>query len=79
MTYVQRVAEALRNWALATRFANEHEQEMWWHRDNKVPYIGWELLYDAQIHLDALAELSMTLKQKRAPYQPPPGFEQTTP
>jgi hypothetical protein len=77
--YRERVAEALANWALATRFADEHEQEMYWHRDNNVPYVGWSLLSDAQEALNALAAQSMTPSQKRAPYQPPPGFEQTTP
>lgn len=75
MTFANQLREALDNWALATNFANLHEQEMYWHRDNGIPYIGWQLLSEAQEALDQLADQSMTPKQKRAPYRPPPGYE----
>ena len=67
----EQIREALVNWGLATRFANEHEAEMWAAVDRKQFHIGWLLVHDGHEHLSMLAEQCMTAAQRRAPYRPP--------
>ena len=70
------VREGLRNWALATKFADEHEKEMKDAQAKGLPHWGWQLLYEAQTRLDELAADSLSDEQKNArPQELPPEWQ----
>ena len=70
------LAEALKNWELACRFAEDHDAGMQRAVEKQIYHPGWELIHEAYNRLTWLGSQCMTVEQARAAYELPQNPEE---